>query len=199
MKRKLSYSLARRAPPFLKGLNHMQPLVEVARRGLCGNYSLKPGQRKAYASRITENCSFSQICSMLEKAQSGESQEALAKLARGSIMAELRHIYSLLPQPWEEAQVETLRKFMTVRAERFMDMREQVCEILAAGTVTSEKARSKLLSTLLHSNLMDGFCNQEEKRQALIRSLKECGAITEKESGEVGYRARKSGQVLFFS
>lgn len=199
MQRTVPYNLASRTTAFFRGLQYMQPLVEVARSGMCGSYSLTNRQRAIYSSRIGRACNFAQVCRLLEKSTSADSQETLAKLVKLHIKQELGHFYSLLPNPWEKAETDTLQRFMTARAEGFMDMRERICEILAAGTVKSEKARTALLSTLLHSNLMDGFCGQEKKRQEFIKSLKECGAITEKEAREVGYLARKSGQVLFFS
>ncbi|MBU0532726.1 hypothetical protein KKB44_04485 [Candidatus Micrarchaeota archaeon] len=182
-----SYGTYTKTKAFLRGIFTVGPLVEIAREGLCG-YRLHQKQRIQYARRIASSCTAPQVCRFLEKTTPEANQHIFARILKKHLISELEHFYSLLPSPLENAAPsETLRNFMATRSERLTEIRERACEVLISGNISSEKARHTILSLLLYSNLLDGYCKQEPERQRLINELVDKKIISQEEAAEIAF------------
>lgn len=149
------YGALAKGSAFFSGIPKFGPLVEVAREGLLGNYSLSYGAQLAYAIRVIGSHNDLQLCGMLRKGVPEKAQIAFAEQIRTGFIAGLRDLRQISEAAKEDAGFGLWNEHGIPLVRRLVATRDLVCDALLGGTLHSETAQDLFSPLFVHNRVLD--------------------------------------------
>jgi hypothetical protein len=149
------YTFSSKAKAFARGMP-TSPLLEVAKEGFLGKYSLTPTQEQKYVERMLIHGSPSLFCGVLESGCSRNIQDLFARAIQVHFQLKLRQISAVSFAMHESSHpMDAFIDACASDAQELSKLREKAIRAVASKNVTSVRAQNDLAYMCRNFPLLD--------------------------------------------